>query len=229
MKRVFPVLLVCLMALSLALVTPGAAEAKRKKKHRDTPGCVTKAEYRSVRSGMTGAQVAAIFDTWGSARFYNDHGYYEGEWVEDGDWVNDGYWESQYDEMGNYTGEIWVDLSYWEDTSYWSDYANWVPVVDTVRTYKKCRSFNRGRGRVAINLDNYTRPWLSGVRVAYINPSNPAFMDIAAYFRKGARLAGKDVPTPAAKAEAPRPKARPTSPKPAPRPDAPRPTAPHQD
>jgi hypothetical protein len=177
---------------------------------------------------LTGAQVARIVDTWGSQRYYNDHGYYEGEWVEDGHWVSDGYWESQYDELGNYTGESWVDMSYWEDASYWDEYAGWESMVDTVRTYKKCRSFNRGRGRVAINFDNYSRSWLSGVRVVYKHPSNPGFMDIAAYFREGARVAGKVVPTPSTKGETPRPRSTPSSPKPAPRPETPKPTSPHQ-
>ncbi len=227
MKRVLTVLLTCLLALSLAMVSPTAATAK-KKKQRDTPGCVTKAEYNAIRVGMTGTQIANIVDTWGSQRYYNDHGYYQGAWVEEGSWVSDGYWESQYNELGDYTGETWVDLSYWEDNSYWDDSASWKPIIDTVRTYKKCRKFNRGRGRVAINFDNYSRPWLSGSRVAFKHPSNPAFMDIAAYFRKGNQVAGKAVPSPTTKSQTPKPTSRPSSPKPAPKPTSPRPTAAHQ-
>ncbi len=226
LRRVFAVLLACLIAVSLSLAVPGAAEAKKKKK-RDTPGCVSKVEYNAIRVGMTGAQVAGLVDTWGSQRYYNDHGYWEGDYVDSGYWVNDGYWESQYDELGTYTGETWVDMSYWEDTSYWDDTVRWNSSLDTVRTYKKCRKFNRGRGRVAINFDNYSRRWLSGARVAFKHPSNPAFMDIAAYFREGARNTGKDVPTPRTKAETPKPKANPTSPRPAAKPDSPRPTAAH--
>jgi hypothetical protein len=225
MKRVLAVLLTCLMAVSLSVAVPGTAEAKKKK--RDTPGCVSKVEYRAIRPGMTGAQVASLVDTWGSQRFYNDHGYWGGDWVESGYWVNDGYWESQYDDFGTYTGEVWVDMSYWEDTSYWDEMAQWESMLDTVRTYKKCRSFNRGRGRVAINFDNYSRPWLSGARVAYKDPSNAAFMDIAAYFRLGARNNGKDVPGPRTKAETPKPRPVPTSPRPAPQPNSPMPTKAH--
>jgi hypothetical protein len=215
MKRVCAVLLTLLLAISLALALPGAAEAK-KKKHRDTPGCVTKAEYRSTRGGMTGAQVAQIYDTWGSSRYYNDHGYYEGAYVEDGYWDQEWIDTSYFDDQGNYVEDGYYEPT-WVDTSYWDDSVNWVPVVDTVRTYKKCRSFNHGRGRVAINFDNYSRPWLSGPRVAYLNPSDPSFMDVAAYFRKGAtgRLApGKTVPHPRTQAQTPRPKSVPTSPRP---------------
>jgi hypothetical protein len=202
MKRAFAALLTCLMAVSLALVTPGTAEAKKKK---DTPGCVTKTEYNAAHTGYTPAQVAGIFDTW----------------------EDFGYWESHYDWQGNYTGEAWVSDMMWVDDSYYADELNWVSVVDTVRTYKKCKSFNKGRGRVAINFDNYSRSWLSGVRLAYKNPSDPSFMDVAAYFRRGARLAGKDVPTPLTKAQTPKPKAVPTSPKPAPNPTSPKPPGAH--
>jgi hypothetical protein len=226
MKRAIAVVLTCLLTVGLVLSTPLAAEAKKKK--RDTPGCVTRAEYNAARPGATQTRIKAIFDTWGSVRFNNDHGYWAGEWVDDGYWVNDGYWESQYDDLGNYLGEAWVDLSYWEDASYWDDYAYWESMVDIVRTYKKCKSFNRGRGRVAINFDNYSRSG-TAARLAYKNPSNPAFMDIAAYFRLGQSdsLAGKDLPTPRTKAETPKPKSKPTSPKPAPRPTSPKPTGPH--
>ena len=92
MKRLIAVLLTCLLGVGLVATTPLAAEAKTKKKH-DTPGCVTRAEYRAARSGMTPKKVAAIFDTWGKVRFYNDHGTWMGDWVDDGYWVNDGYWE----------------------------------------------------------------------------------------------------------------------------------------
>ena len=189
-------------------------QGERGSAKRGTPGCVTRAEYRAVRGGMTGAQVAAIFDTWGSQRYYNDHGYWQGDYVDSGYWdemwIDEG---SYFDENGNYI-EVGLYDSYWVDESYWVDNAYWEPVIDIVRTYKKCRKFNRGRGRVAINFDTYSREYLSGARVAYKHPSNPAFMDIAAYFRQGGRLAGKDVPEPRTKAETPKPKARPSTPKP---------------
>ncbi len=120
--------------------------------------------------------------------------------------------EPQFDELGNYVGETWVDTSYWQESSYYDESANWEPVIDIVRTYKKCKSFNRGRGRVAINFDNYSRTWWARPRLAYKNPSDPSFMDVAASFRAGSRLAGKDVPTPVSKADAPRP-TRPAAPR----------------
>lgn len=203
------------------------AEAKKKKRH-DTPGCVTRAEYRAVHGGATQTRVKNVFDIWGAVRFKNDHGYWVGDWVDDGYWVSDGYWESQYDDLGNYTGESWVDLSYWEDTSYWDDYAYWEPVIDMVRTYKKCRSFNRGRGRVAINFDNYSHSG-SALKLAYKDPRHPSFMDIAASFRLGqaSTLAGKHLPTARTKSQTPKPHSLPTTPKPAPKPTSPKPTAPH--
>lgn len=226
MKRVVAVLVACLMGVALMAATPLAAQAKAKKHHRDTPGCVTQAEYRAARGGMTQLAVRNIFDTWGRVRFNNDHGYYEGQWVDDGYWVSDGYWEDDgyFDDFGNWIpNEQWIDTTYWEDTSYYDSYSNWVPVVDIVRSYKKCRTFNHGRGRVGINFDNYSRTWLSGPRVAYKNPSDPSFMDVAAYFRKGARLAGKVVPTAHARLAKPAPK--PTSAKPAPKPVGPKPVS----
>lgn len=206
MKRAIAAILTCLLGLGLVVTTPMAAEARKKK--RDTPGCVTSAEYRAVRDGMTGAQVAAIFDTWGSSRFVNDHGYWEGDYEDSGyyesTWVDDG---SYYDESWN-----WIEVGYFEDVwtpdLYWNEHANWEPVIDAVRSYKKCRSFNRGRGKVAINFDNYSHSY-PDVRVAYTHPSNPAFMDIAASFRKGARVPGKVVPQPRTKAETPKPKSIP--------------------
>ena len=218
MKRACAVLLACLLAVTVALAAPGAAQAK--KRHRDTPGCVTKAEYNAVRAGMTPTQVAHIVDTWGSSRFYNDHGFYQGDWVDDGYWDQEWTDASYFDDLGNYIEAgsytpTWVDTSYWDDTAYWE------PVIDSVQTYKKCRKFNHGRGKVAINYDNYSRSWLSGSRVAYKNPSDPSFMDVAAYFRKGPGiLAGKAVPTARTKAQTPKPTAKPTSPRPAPKPSS---------
>jgi len=70
------------------------------------------------------------------------------------------------------------------------------------------------------------RHWM---RLAFKHPSNPAFMDIAAYLRlgQGDHLAGKVVTTPRTKAETRMPESGPTSPKPAPKPIGPEPTAPH--
>src|SRR3954453_11587203 len=84
MKRLTLVLLTCLLTAGMVLTTPLAAEARKK---RDTPGCVTRAEYLAARPGATQSRVKSIFDTWGAVRFDNDHGYWVGDWVEDGYWV----------------------------------------------------------------------------------------------------------------------------------------------
>src|SRR4051812_11135883 len=80
MKRLTLVLITCLLTVGLILTTPLAAEARKK---RDTPGCVTRAEYLAARPGATQSRVKSIFDTWGAVRFNNDHGYWVGDFVED--------------------------------------------------------------------------------------------------------------------------------------------------
>ncbi len=56
----------------LVTLTAGAAAA-------DTPGCVTRAEYRNVHKGMTKARVARIFDTAGKRDAFARSGQYTSE------------------------------------------------------------------------------------------------------------------------------------------------------
>ena len=133
MKRVLTLLITCLLALVLALATPGVAEAKKKKKRvRDTPGCVSRVEYRAIRGGMTPAKVASIFDTAGSGRFYNDHGYFQGSYENTGYWSEEWVDESYLDEFGNVV-EDGHYASVWVPDETWNEYAEWVPMIDTVR------------------------------------------------------------------------------------------------
>ena len=44
--------------------------------HADTPGCVTRAEYRAVSRGMTMSRVHGIFDTTGTRDAYSTSGGY---------------------------------------------------------------------------------------------------------------------------------------------------------
>jgi hypothetical protein len=214
MKRILIAILAAGLAVVLFAPTADAASSARKKS-RDTPGCVTKAEYNSVTRGMTLAQVQGIFDTAGRTSSTIDQSYWaDGEWVDNGhytgawvdgwytgEWVPgyynhhgwvDGYWdeyggdyyEGYWDEYG---GE-WVDNSYWTEGSY-------VSAVDYFRDYKKCKSFQRGKGRVAINFDTYTSPY-SGARVYSKAPKRPAIWN-AYGLRTSANsnlLAGKHVP-----------------------------------
>jgi hypothetical protein len=45
----------------------------------DTPGCVTRAEYRSVHKGMTKAKIARVFDTAGHRMAFATSGGYTSE------------------------------------------------------------------------------------------------------------------------------------------------------
>lgn len=206
MKRALGFLLSLVLTVGLVTATSVPAEAKKK---RDTPGCVTRAEYRSVTKGTSNAKVAQVFDTWGRQRFSNDHGYFVGQWFDYGQY------ESQFVVTGGHVDEFgeWVEDGYYEDVwvpnLYWDDSAHWVPMVDSVRTYKKCRSFEHGRGRVAINYDNYSRA-RHGMRLAFKHPRKASFMDLADHFRQGGRIAGKTVPQRLTKATAPKPAPRPT-------------------
>jgi hypothetical protein len=209
MKRI--ALTITAAVLTTGLITP-AAEATDNARHRDTPGCVTKAEFRQVSRGTTQARVKAIFDTAGRriGRFDNSYeDYTPGSYVEGYDesfWVPGyrdefgEYHDATYDATGNeltpagwtaiwvpgYYDSYYVD-GYWEDDEYYN-----VSVIDTYRSYKKCKSFNRGRGRVAINFDNYTSNY-AGMRVYAKHANNPWRFILGA--RQTDVLAGKQVPT----------------------------------
>jgi hypothetical protein len=169
-------------ALGLAIIAPAPAQA-------DTPGCVSGVEYRVPLRGRTTGQITRLFDTPGVQVYRYDDEY----WV--GDWVEDGYW----DEFGE-----WVDLTYWDDFAYLQD------DVDTVRSYKKCRSFDGGRGRVGVNFDNYTSPY-SGLRVYSKTRYSPS--SIFPFARTLARtadpMAGKPKPARPTKADTPKPESTP--------------------
>ena len=82
--------------------------------------------------------------------------------VLDGDYVFDGeswVWD-------DYAGE-YIDNSYYTGDEY-------VSMLDSNRDYKKCRSWNHGRGRVAMNFDDYSSA-RSGYRVYSKWPNRPWF------------------------------------------------------
>jgi hypothetical protein len=134
---------------------------------------------------------------WGE---YVDDGYWSGDWTYDyetgeyfwddyaggyidnsywlwGEYVDDGYWSGDwtYDyETGEY---FWDDYAggYIDNSYYTGD--TYVSMLDSNRDYKKCRSWNHGRGRVAINFDNYTSAH-SGYRVYSKWPNRPWFWSI---------------------------------------------------
>ncbi len=165
MKRVVGTALVALLTAGLALGTPVAAEATKAK--RDTPGCVSRAEFKSLGAGMTVAQVRAVVDTPGSLLGRADTSYWRAGTVKDGYWEeNDHLAQSGYsDSDGTWVDtSTWVSDPYWVDTSFWAEKAVYVSRVNTVRGYKKCRSFDGGRDRVGINFDNYSSS-RSGLRV----------------------------------------------------------------
>jgi hypothetical protein len=161
MKRIIFALLAAVVMIGLFTPNANAASSARK-----TPGCVTKAEYKKVKQGHTLAQVKKIFGTGGRTSSVVDSSY----WAY-GDYVYDGYYEgawidnSYYDEYGNYVYDVYYDEfgGGWVDNSYWTGDV-YVSNLDANRDYKKCSSFQHGRGRVAINFDNYSSA-RSGYRV----------------------------------------------------------------
>jgi outer membrane protein assembly factor BamE (lipoprotein component of BamABCDE complex) len=164
MKRIIFALLAAV--LLVGLFTPTANAASGDSARKKNAACVTKAEYKKVKRGHTLAQVKRIFGTGGRTTSTMNTSYWQ--W---GDYVSDGFYEgawydnSYYDEYGNYVYDVyydefggdWIDNSYWEPDTYVSQW-------DSFRDYKKCKSFGHGRGRVAINFDNYTSRY-SGYRV----------------------------------------------------------------
>lgn len=143
-RRAMSILMGGLLLAGLTVIVPSPAlaadNARRAQKY-----CVTRSEYLRLRGGESPAQVRRIFGTNGYEYDRQDlrevvDGYYEGEWV-------DGYW----DEVSG----IWVD-------PYWDEFGgNWVDGYETtgldlIRKYKKCRSFDRGRGLVGVAFDDYS-------------------------------------------------------------------------
>lgn len=166
MKRISALIaMLALLLSSLVFIAP-AASAKVDKRP-----CVSRAEFRAIHRPMLQSKVASIFDRYGyEIQRYQDY-------IDDGYWdsyyVNDGYYDS-YDWNGDgiiTPDEVqWVDMSYWVDQ--WVDTSYWM--IDTFRTYTKCKAknFDRGRGRVAINFDNYSSAY-SGMRVFSKWRNNP--------------------------------------------------------
>ena len=226
MKRLAATLVAVLIAaLGLTLTNPGTADAAARKKKHDTPGCITLAEYRSIHSGMTTTRVAQIADIWGTQIYNYDDGYYEGAWVNDGYWEDFGYWDSEYDPVTDTWTEVYVPDEEWVDMSYYDATATWVSMRDTVRSYKKCRTFQHGRGRVGINFDNYSHG--AGLHVFTKVASNPyRLVDIVESATIYAK-AGAGKYRPAAPTHRPaKPDFKPLTPKPQnPKPRMPRPTA----
>jgi hypothetical protein len=214
MKSLTAAVVAALIAASgLSLVNPAAADAAARKKHHDTPGCMDRKEYRAIHSGMTPARVAQIADIRGAQIYNYDDGYYEGAWVNDGYWEDFGYWDSEYDPVTDTYTDVYVPDEEWIDTSYYDATANWVSMTDTVRSYKKCKSFQRGRGRVGINFDNYSHG--SGLHVFMKVNSNPyRLVDVVEsatiYARSGTGKSRPSAPT----TRPAKPHFRPLTPKP---------------
>ena len=71
-KHLVRVALFAAMTSPLALVSPASAGT-------DSPGCVTRAEYRAVSRGMTKTRVHGIFDTAGTRLAISSSGGYAAE------------------------------------------------------------------------------------------------------------------------------------------------------
>jgi hypothetical protein len=67
------------LILALPLLTSVAVVGLPSVAQADTPGCVTRAEYRHVHKGMTKHRVAHIFDTAGKREAYATSGGYTAE------------------------------------------------------------------------------------------------------------------------------------------------------
>ena len=67
-----------------------------------------------------------------------------------------------------------VEYGYWDDQDFWIEDHEWGDRhVDFVRSYKKCRSFDGGSGRVGIWYDNYSHGYGAGNRVWTKTRYNP--------------------------------------------------------
>lgn len=171
MKRILVALTMAIMVAGLLSMTAPAASA-------DSRPCVTKGEYNRAKRGMTTARVKQIFDTWGKqvgryARWeWNERGYDRDVAAHDRNEPQE--WEYDTDEWGLPTDQYYYDWEYWFD-SYPDpeDYYFWA--VDTVRSYKKCRSFDKGKGRVGINFDQYYHR-ASGMRMYKKVRNNPRLL-----------------------------------------------------
>jgi hypothetical protein len=159
-------------AMTVGLLAPAANATSGDSARRRNAACVTKAEYKKIHRGHTMAQVKRTFGTNGRLSSVEDNSYWLwGEYVDDGYWSGD--WTYDY-ETGEY---FWDDYAggYIDNSYYTGD--TYVSMLDSNRDYKKCRSWNHGRGRVAINFDNYTSAH-SGYRVYSKWPNRPWFWSI---------------------------------------------------
>lgn len=160
------------MKARIALVTSalvGSVMLTAAPANADTPGCVSPTEYSRVSRGMSVARVHGIFDTSGYVLdSYDSPGTWETDWTS---------YETAWDEW-YYSEPTWDDYGYEWDEWWYSEpqveeFEYWVPGGrDVVRSYKKCRSFDGGYGRVGINFDNYSSSG-SGLRMFKKVRSNP--------------------------------------------------------
>lgn len=134
MNRLRIALALVLAVAGLIAFAPTPAQARA--------GCVTRWEYNRVYAGDSPTRVRRLFDTGGFEKGRLVQFVYDGtgEYDEFGDKV--GHQEGYIDEWGN-----WVD-----------EVGGYVRQVDHVRSYKKCRNFDRGRGkgRVGVLFDTYS-------------------------------------------------------------------------
>ena len=129
-----------LISFALTLATAGVALSVPAPAQADTRGCVTRWEYAHIYAGQSPTRVKAVFDTGGYEYNRLVAFNYDGasDYDQDGNLV--GYAPAYVDEFDN-----WID----EQGGYARD-------VDFIRSYKKCRRFDNGRGRVGVLYDNYT-------------------------------------------------------------------------
>lgn len=155
MKRIITAVFAAFLmaATSLVFTAPSASAASK--------GCVTYKEYKSVKRHMSQTRVKQIFGTGGKqigryARMEWDLEGYDSEYAI---WESNEPQEWMYPSPNDYapSDDYWYDWTAWYDQAPQVEDFNWW-AVDTVRSYKKCRSFDRGRGRVGINFDQYAHP-----------------------------------------------------------------------
>ena len=190
MKKLSALLITLGLALTTLVVAGGPANAV------DRRPCVSQAEYRAIYRPHTQAHVRSILDVPDIEIGRSDDGYWGGEWVEDG------YWDSYY------IDGWWYDE--WVDTSYYDEY--WVSMLDTVRSYPKCATWERGR--IGVNFDNYTSSY-SGLRLFTKVRSNP--WDLVWMFaRTTGRVGPEKVKPQPNQSRPPKPESKPLTPDPHP-------------
>ncbi len=144
-----------------------------------SPGCVTKREAGKLYEGQTPGSVKYKFGT---------AGFEKSRYAQ---FLYDGY--SDYDELGNWVG---YEPEYFDEATgeYTEEQGGYHRELDLVRSYKKCRSYDKGRGRVGVLFDDYTYGYLGAYSADRYHPSYLEWWKSLKVVSGSGRTAGKPTP-----------------------------------